>query len=545
VHVLCQAGYFLLLLAALVLTHELGHFAVAKLCGIKVLRFSFGFGRRLFGYQGGETDYCFSAIPFGGYVKLLGEDPDDRVAQGDEGRTLYDKSLVKRAAVVLAGPLANLLLPVGIYFISFSGQRSLPAATIGTALPGLPADGLLAPGDHVQSVDGHPVRSWSELSDAIAARPGQTVRLQVQHGKERREVVLPVRAHRRPGGETVGIVGISPRTPLAAIAVFDASSPAGQAGLRTFDLITTVNTETVGSYAELERQLRRNRGAPMRLTYLRARAGLPFADVERLEPGAALLIPTRAPGGGPPETGIRPATLAVHDVAPASPLAQVGVRAGDELTLLDGEPIGSWERWDELVAEWPPQDHVLSWLAQGSPATPRQAGFRAVARHWIDEYGQAHEEAWVGARGRAMARAPAQIVIEHPTLRAARQAIARTVHIGVDMLRALGGMLRGRTGSDTLGGPLLVLQVAGIAADRGFAYFLDTLALISINIGLLNLLPIPALDGGHLLMSAIEAARRRPLSERVRSRAQTVGLGLVIALVLVALKNDLVRYLAR
>src|SRR5512136_1517696 len=153
------AAAVIALLGVLILAHELGHFLVAKLFGVKVLRFSLGFGPRLFGFTAGQTEYRLSLFPLGGYLRLLGEEASEPVPEHEMDRALYARPLWQRYAIVVAGPIFNLLLPVGIYFVHYVGQETQLSPTIGTVIAGLPADkaGLL-PGDRVETVDNRSVR---------------------------------------------------------------------------------------------------------------------------------------------------------------------------------------------------------------------------------------------------------------------------------------------------------------------------------------------------------------------------------------------------
>jgi regulator of sigma E protease len=163
-------GAVVALLGVLILVHELGHFLFAKLFGVKVLRFSLGFGPRLIGVVPAATEYRLSLVPLGGYVRLLGEDPSEPVAEIDRHRTLYSKPLWQRYAIVVAGPAFNLLLPIAIYFVHFMGQRTLLPPTIGTVLSGLPAANAgLLPGDRVEAIDGSIIHYWEDLEKIVAA----------------------------------------------------------------------------------------------------------------------------------------------------------------------------------------------------------------------------------------------------------------------------------------------------------------------------------------------------------------------------------------
>ena len=279
------AAAVIALLGVLILAHELGHFLVAKLFGVKVLRFSFGFGPRLFGFTAGATEYRLSLFPLGGYLRLLGEDPSEQVPEHDRERALCARPLWQRYAIVIAGPLFNLILPVGI-ICAYVGQKTLLSPTIGTVIAGLPAAqaGLL-PGDRVETVDGKYVRYWEELEEIIADSPGKTMRFGIRRGNvaEERDVALSTTVRKGPLNlnESVGWIGVSPRFQLPEVGIIDLTSPAAQAGLRTFDYIISVNGSPVSHWAEFERAVSRAGASPLRITYLRGtHSAVPFVHVE-------------------------------------------------------------------------------------------------------------------------------------------------------------------------------------------------------------------------------------------------------------------------
>src|SRR5262245_28379489 len=210
------------MLGVLILVHELGHFVFAKVFDVKVLRFSLGFGPRIVGITLGETEYRLSALPLGGYVRLLGEDPGEPIPPIDRPRALAAKPLWQRYVVVVAGPVFNLLLPLFIYFVHYAGQRTMLPPTIGTVLPDQPAAtaGLL-PGDKVESVDGQRVRYWEELERTISASAGKTLRFAIRRGPDAEERdVTPIQIERSGPlrrKERIGWIGVSPRFHLPEI----------------------------------------------------------------------------------------------------------------------------------------------------------------------------------------------------------------------------------------------------------------------------------------------------------------------------------------
>lgn len=536
------------LLGLLVLVHELGHFLVARLFGVKVIRFSLGFGPRIFGITLGETEYRLSLFPLGGYVRLLGEHPNEPVAEADRDRALYGKPLWQRYIIVVAGPAANLLLPVAIYFIHFIGQKTLLAATIGTVLTGLPAAqaGLL-PGDRVESIGGQSVKYWEDLERAVAAAPGKPVRFQIRRGDsvEERDVT-PVELERRGTfrlRERVGWIGVSPRFLLPEIGVSDLASPAAQAGLRTFDFITAVNGLPVTTWAELTRAIDRAAAMPLRISFLRgSHSALPFSHLEIQEPRATTVIPQAVFDSGGKRrfvTGLESSELYVYTVEPGSPADRIGLRRGDRLLELDGQPLLHWDLLRQKLNADPQREFELAWISPGGAR--RAQSFKQDVRRALDAYRQEEQRLVFGATNRFAWRTEPPIPVSNRFFYALGHSIGRTANIVVAMAQGFAEIVRGKAPASSLGGPLMIGYVVGVAAEQGVAQYLWLLALLSINIGLLNFLPIPILDGGLLMFFTIELLKGRAPSVRAREIASYVGLVVVVLLMAFALKNDVGR----
>jgi regulator of sigma E protease len=540
------------LLGVLILVHELGHFLLAKLFDVKVLRFSFGFGPKLIGFTAGATEYRLSLVPLGGYVRLLGEDPKEPVAEIDRHRTLLSKPLWQRYAIVIAGPAFNLLLPIGIYFFHYIGQRTLLPPTLGSVLAGLPAAqaGLL-PGDRVRAVDGRPIRYWEELDAVIATSAEKTLRLEIQRGPDVEERDVTPQRLERTGifrtREVVGQVGVSPRFHLPEVGVIDLTSPAWQAGLRTFDYVVGVNGTPVAHWAEFEKAVARAGASPLRIAYLRgAHSALPFAHVEIQEPGTAVVIPQPmldAAGVRRYETGVLSSDLFVYSVEPGSPADKIGVRRGDQLLELDGKPLLHWELLRQRLEAEPSKTFQLIWVSPGG--VRHEASFKQDIRSDLDVYRQEEKRVVFGAINRFAWKTDPPVPVRNRFFYALGHSVARTGQIVRSMSEGLMEIGRGQISSSSLGGPLMIGYAAKVAAEQGLAQYLWLMALLSINIGLLNFLPIPILDGGLLMFFTIELAMGRPPSARVRRVASSVGMVVVALLMLLALKNDVVRFLIR
>jgi regulator of sigma E protease len=565
--------YFLLLVGVLVVIHELGHFVAAKLLDFKVLRFSVGFGRPLLRVSLGETEYQVALIPLGGYVRILGEDGDD-VPAHEAGRAFHSKPLWQRLIVVFAGPLANLLLPLGIYFVFFAGHSRLPAAVVGDVLAGGPAANAgIAPGDRVVAIDGDPVRYWEELEQAVQQSIGQELRLRLRRGdKEFDKYIVPVEqvVRTRDGRATPqGFIGVTHAPFLPLVGVIDPTSPASQAGLRTGDLIISIDGEAMHNWTEVKARLERTTRRTS-LVYLRGQAVPGVAEVKVLEAHFADLIPeTRMLRNGRHTvySGLEPAEMFVARVEPGSPAAAMGLRPGDLITALDGEPVEHWMVLDQRLQSRPEHVWTVSWqrAASGGAAevgaasgavsevgaasevdgkvTPMTGQLRQAAQEERDEYGHTVARLAFGAhsefeRGRGVLE-PISSRVQY----AAVKAVERTGETIGAMVSGFVAILRGRVPGDSVGGPLMMYRVASVSGHKGWDSFLLMLALISVNLGLINLLPVPVLDGGHLMVFAAEAVRQRPLSAHARARIQYVGLVVVGIITILALRNDVVRYL--
>jgi regulator of sigma E protease len=547
---LATAGAVVVLLGVLVLVHELGHFVFAKLFDVKVIRFSLGFGPRLLGFTWGETEYRLSALPLGGYVRLLGEDPGEPIPPIDRPRALAAKPLWQRYVVVVAGPVFNLLLPLFIYFIHFAGQRTMLPPIIGTVLPDLPAAtaGLL-PGDRVESVDGRPVRYWEELEQIISASAGKTLRFAIRRGPDAEERdVTPIETERSGPlrrKERVGWVGIWPRFHLPEIGVLDPSSPAAQAGLKTFDFITAVNGVPVGTWKEFERAVERAGAAPLRVNYVRGGySAVPFAHIEIEEPGSAVVIPAAVfdtAGRRHYETGILSAAMFVFSVEPDSPADRIGLRRGDQIESIDGTPLTHWEVLRERLASQPDKEFRIGWLS--SSGIHHETTFRQEVRTRLDVNRQEEQRPVFGALNRLAWKTEDPVPITNRFGYAFTHAFKHTGENISTMVYGFGEILRGHVPLTELGSPIMIGYAAGVAAEQGLDEYLWLMAVISVNLGLLNFLPVPILDGGLLVFFTLELFKRRPPSPRARQIATKVGLVIVLVLTVFALRNDVVRFL--
>ncbi len=545
-----QLVWFILLIGGLITVHELGHFLAARLLDIKVLKVSIGFGPSLWSLHHGGTEYTLSWIPLGGYVRLLGE--EGPVAPKDRPRAFALRPAWQRLLVILAGPAANLLFPIFLFVHLYALDASVLSPTLGAVFAGQPAAGAdLRPGDRVIAVDGETVQTWDELNDRVLRSAGHELRLTVERPGVDRPLVRVVtpREHLRTdlfgNSQRVGLIGVAPHYRMPQVGI-EPGSAAERAGLRSFDVITSVQGRPVESVADLAPLYDSNAraGGMLLVTYLRPMpAHLAFAAVSRLEPGAAQIIPDAPSRPGHYDYGLRAADPYIHQVEPSTPAAALGLLPGDALKSLDGVAVGAWELFAQALEERPLDEHTLEWRT--SAGVVKQGRFHLELRRSLDEY-QSESTLYVfGATG-ARATQPVPLVALQPHLWSAiGKAVARALSVTMTLVHVLGLTILGRLPSTAIGGPILIYQVAGVAAQHGAEQFLVLAALVSLNLALLNLLPVPQLDGGQATLVLIEAVRRRPVSARTRERATYVGVVLLAALLLLASRNDLLRSLWR
>ena len=538
--------YFALLCSVLIFVHELGHFVFAKVFGVKVLTFSIGFGPKVLRIRGRETEYCLGLLPLGGFVKMLEENRQEAILPEDKKRTFEAQALYKRIIIVLAGPAMNVLFPILLYFAVFVGTtRSLPAM-VGTVLPGHPAEGKLLEGDRILEIDGERVATFAEVHRIVQKSPNRELKLKVFRDNTYVDVaIVPEEKElKKPLGivDSVGEIGIKPSRPAAVIGVGRTDSPAYRAGLRTFDLVTEVRGRPVKTFEDLDGVLRDNRGETVPVTYLRpvrfSNALGTLADMAVYESGVAALTPDAGHGDLLSRTGMEPADLYVMDVPEGSAPARADLKPGDRITEVDRVEVRTWSMFMDKLFEAPEKPHKVSWLRGGQP---KSGTIQLRREDWIDEYGE-HRPRFLLRASNWAPVVPEPLVdnpsfLEHAFLNAVEETydVVRLIVVGIARL------IEGRVSLSTLGGPITIYDVVGEEAEKGVSYFVWAMGVISINLGLINLLPIPILDGGHLVFFAFEAVLRRPLPLRVREIASLAGLVVLLCFMGIAFKNDVER----
>jgi regulator of sigma E protease len=550
---LLKVGSIVLLLGGLIFVHELGHFLVAKALGVKVLRFSIGFGPRLFGVHRGETEYRLALLPLGGYVKMAGDDPSETLAPEDRGRGFLEQSPWRRFAIAVAGPTANLVFPAIIYFALAVGQNGEPTAGpfVGTVAPGSPAAVAgLRPGDRIVSVaapgvPARPVRYFTDLRDLVSPHAREPLTFEVERdGKALAPLVITPAPEEdsNPIETTVrGVIGVTPAYAPAVVA----PAARGAAGpLEPFDLVIRASGQPVRHLGDLERIVARAACAPLELEVVRERpVPLPGATLASFDTVTLREVPTCAAGARSFLPADPTVSTFVAAVQPGSPAEKAGLRRGDAIASVNGKPVLSFRDVNALGRAFEPGATVKLALADG-----RDVDLVPATESYVDDLTREKKERlWLGFfPDRRAAVDPRALVVEEVPLSRGAAEIARLASrqlTEVVRLTVLGiaRIFTGHISFKTVGGPIMLFSIASEAAEEGWSTFLFQMALISVNLGLMNLLPIPVLDGGHIAQALLEGVTRRPLSVRAREIANIVGLILLFTLMLFVFKNDIVR----
>ncbi|MCH2107817.1 MAG: RIP metalloprotease RseP [Polyangiaceae bacterium] len=556
--------YFVVLISTLIFVHELGHFLFAKAFGVKVLVFSIGFGPKLLRIRGGETEYCLSILPVGGYVKFLEESRSDPVLPEDKGRTFESLASWKRIIIVLAGPAMNLAFPVLLYFSVFLTDGPFQPPTVGVVLPEHPAAGLLEPGDRIMAINGKPVGTFVDVRRVVERSAGETLRFQVFRRSRHEEVEVVVQEKKRQLdfelSERYGTIGIQPNAPSAVIGIQSPNSPAYRAGLRSFDVVTFVEGRPIDRFMDLELALENNHGVTTPVTYLRPHSvrgsmgGL--ADFAVYEAGVVSLTPDPQGRRLFQKTGIESADLYVRTVPRNSALGLAGIEPGDRLVALDGQVLPAWSTFVDRLKSEPQKEHQLLYISSRT-GRKKEVSFRLREEVFAGADGQVFRQpilpcgSWANLVRDGQSGCSADSVQQwlplsleervahpYPIRYAFSRAIESTTRVTRFIMTTLTRLAQGKTSLQEMSGPIAIYEIAGREGRKGADYFVWVMAVISINLGFLNLLPIPALDGGQLVFIVLEMVIRRPLPTRFREVAHIFGMLFLLLLMGIAFKND-------
>lgn len=535
---------FILLLGPLVVVHELGHLLAAKAVGVHAPRFSIGFGTPLLKKKWGETEYCLAPIPLGGYVLLLGQNPHEEVPEQLRGRSLAQKPLWARYLVIAAGPLTNFILPFIIYFFFYLSQVTTHAAVVGSVVDGYSGDraGMRA-GDVVVAIDDERVDSWRDLSNVISGAADETIQVTVRRDGSELTLEATPDVYTEPTEEANrrGLLGIAGYFHDPQITVIDGSA-AQRAGLQTGDIIRSIDGVEVEHIDDLLQRLSASidsSGPPLQLEVERTSTVQgPLIELDRRQSMDVSLPRTS-------KYGIHPAQTTLRRVDRDTPASAAGLAVGDRIVAIDGREVRQWEGVLRVFGEhYDAQARVCSPVrldVAGPDGSLRELEVAEQLLRFDNGAGYMEEVRLLGAYPWSTTHSPDPIQIENRVSWAFRTTHRELRDVIYRMLRVLGRMVTGDGSVDQIAGPIGIGAAAAVAFEEGATQFMFLMALISLNLGIVNLLPIPVLDGGHILFFTLEAVMRRPLGHRAREIASAAGLLVIALLMLLAFRNDITR----
>lgn len=442
-------------LGPLIALHEWGHYIVARLCGVKVLTYSIGFGPKLFGWTSKKSgiDYRISALPLGGYVKMLDE-REGEVAKDEQHLAFNRQHPLKKIAIVAAGPIMNFVIAIVLFWVLFMTPSEQLATKIGQVLPDTPAAIAQLPvGDKIVAIDGHDVQTWEGINYRLAGRMGETANISVTLQSE--------------------VDKGSTKTYQAPVKEFMQGAAQGKDALSSFGMI-------------------------------------------------------------PWQPNIAPI---VGDLTPDGAATRQGLKVGDRITAINDEAINDWISATRIIRDSPETLLTFS-ILRGDQQVELQIMPQGKKDNLGNDYGQ------IGAM---VAQSEIVIPDEYKTTvvygpaESLIKSFEKTEQLAVMTVSSMGKMLSGMIGLENLSGPITIAKVAKQSFDISWQMVLSTAALISLSLAVLNLLPIPVLDGGHIVYYLIELVRGKPLSEGVQMVGLNIGLLLLAGFMVLAIGNDISR----
>jgi regulator of sigma E protease len=569
---------FIVLIGVLVFVHELGHFLMGKLFKVRIDAFSIGFGKPLLHKKIGETDYRISAIPLGGYVKFFGDDEKDGpVAPELKHLTLNGQSVGKRALIVFGGPAFNFILAAFLFsLVFFIGEPNVDTVLSYVEPESIAWDSGLKPGDKILEVEGKSVNTWRDLEDSLAKHNGKVL-LSVERGNETKNISVPLidAMAKNKFGEIVyqnQILGVAPYKRSSLIGV-ETASFANKLGFKTGDLVKELDGEEIKSWDELEKSflmissgLRSDKPSSVNginasdnilVKVLRDKEDINLilnkSDIKKLSYIKRTGSRTYSLGkisvrdnyySFINRIGFFPSELFVSDfVTDKSPAIIAGMQKGDRIVAINGKILRGFQTLQQTVDNAGRTGEELNILIERGGKlfalniSPRLHDIKD------NEMAQSEKRFLLGIQTHFIPGPTVKkdIVIRNP-FKLIIEAVEKTL---VWMWVTLLGLFKLVTGSVPLkavGGPIMIGKVAGDSLHLGFVYFLRIMAIISINLGIINLFPVPVLDGGHLVFFAYEAIRGKPVKEKHMLIAQQVGFYMLIGLIFVAFYNDILRF---
>ena len=619
---------FVVLLSVVVFFHEMGHFLVGKFFKIGVEAFAIGFGKAIFKFKKGETEYRLNWIPFGGYCKFVGEIDDDDVSEEEKEKAFTLRPAYQRSAVIFAGPFMNVVLAFLIFSIMFLVGFPTPTTLIGSVNPDSPAAKAgIVPGDRIVGIEGKEIWRWEDMSEMLSTRPEMSTKIVIERDSQRIETTItPEKAAVRNIFQLYDTKGKVTLANQGDIPVFwKLNSAAKKSGFSMSNKLLSIDGSNVTSWNEVAENLKGKEKSPVWAQFECPDGPNSFLVLPKISDDE-LILKLIVPKGviGVAQNGLRPIvgvpnpdsvagqsglktgvqvievdgirifyqetlarllsdgkahTLVVAEnwdklekdwitneiqlaaselpdmasygieftdmyiyeiIGESSPAEMAGLKAHDKLVSVEGYTISGWEEFTKIVHDNPEKEISLGIIRDGQTLDVR------VTPELVEGKDLMGEEYRFGKIGimRMAAYEPTELRPEKylNPITILKRGMELSIYWTVITLKAFVFIFSGDVSPKAIGGPITIAVMAGESARLGIFPFFLLMAIISLNLAVVNLLPIPVFDGGHLALNAIEMIRRRPIEQRIKEMIMRVGLAMLGIMIVLILYNDIARF---
>lgn len=539
---------FVILLGILIFVHELGHFLVARWCGVRVEVFSLGFGKKIFKFKKGDTTYAISLIPLGGYVKMFGEQPGDHISEEDKKYSFTHKNVWQRIAVVIAGPLMNFFFAIAVLFAVALIGEDAKTPVVGDIAKNTPAyEAGFRSGDKVISINEKPIATWEDVQRTLSLKENHDLRLDlvVQRENSTETAKFAVTAKPEPNQNVLSsydymanIEGLTTYSAGTTIAVLP-NSPLQALGLKTGDVLTAINGEKVVYWRQLDPLLAKlNVKEPLTIDVLGMRE-----DDKVAKPLTVTLAPLESMKVFTPQNlGFESSELYLSKVVDNSPAQAAGLHPLDRLISINGVTLQKWEDVINNIKSFNGTDAVNLVVLRGSETLNLKITPKMTTQ--MTAGGTEEKRYTIGISPMANIAPPELMIVKSANVgEALIRGTQRTWDVSVMTVMSFVRLFQAKISPKNIGGVISIGQAASETFKMGITQFLQMMAIISVNLFILNLMPVPVLDGGHLVFYVIELVKGTPLSIRKMEVAQQVGLAILMSLMIFALFNDFTRLL--
>ena len=530
-----QALAFILVITILIFVHEFGHFIFAKLFNVKVVKFSIGMGPEILKYQGKETKYVISAIPIGGFVSMLGHDPSIEQNEADKGRSLVDKTNWQRFLIMFAGPAFNLLLPFLLYFIYAILSTTHLSAEIGQVSLGSPAyEAKLQSGDILTSIDNEEVKYWNDISRVVTNRPGKKMPVTfLRNGKTHKTELTASKEKNTDKIKTSKYIGKIGVTPYVDSPILFFKNEVSE--LKNFDLITKINGKALKRMRTLKQYASDDKVdlEILRPVMLKNSNIFDFFTLKTIKlKGASTSFIKKLVN---PE-------LAVWWVHPGSVAKKAGFKKGDYILSVDNKEFKYWAFLKKYLESRTDKNEVTFKVLRDNKEIELKATQKLVKGERVTQSSY-YELGVTNYLIKEAHHIVPYVESKEPWKDAFSEMIYQTVNMTSLVFKSVIALVTGNISFDHLGGPIMMYEASGMALAYGWLSLLKLMAILSINLGLLNLLPIPMLDGGHILFIIVESIRRKPVNQKFKEVVSFIGIMILITVMILVFKNDIENFI--